>query len=146
MNTIQDLPIQRITTKNLDFSSPFVFTCTRPGKAHALLLYFDTWFTTDGADVPEDAEVTIAKGEGDVVTADVLQITPRPDLVARRKSSMGPMRKASVDETHGPVKEGKEVSFSTGPGSMPTHWKQTLFLFRTSLDVKEGEPPDFMSP
>ncbi|KAF8595869.1 S-adenosyl-L-methionine-dependent methyltransferase [Ceratobasidium sp. AG-I] len=135
---IKDLPIQRITTRNLDFSSPFVLTSTRPGKAHALLLYFDTWFTTDGTDVPQDAEVTIAKGEGDVVTADVLQITPRPDLVARRKSSMGPMRKMSIDESHGPVKEGKEVSFSTGPGSMPTHWKQTLFLFRTPLDVKEG--------
>ncbi|KAG9073708.1 hypothetical protein FRC06_011192 [Ceratobasidium sp. 370] len=51
------------------------------------------------------------------------------------------MRKMSVsadDVPPTPIKEGKEVSFSTGPGSMPTHWKQTLFLFRTPVDVKEG--------
>ncbi|QRV77095.1 protein arginine N-methyltransferase 3 [Ceratobasidium sp. AG-Ba] len=137
---IKDLPIQRITTRNLDFSSPFVLNATRPGRAHAFLLYFDTWFTTDGADVPLDAEVTIAKGDGDVVTADVIQITPRPELVARRKSSMGPLRKKSMSGENlpaEPIKDGKEVSFSTGPASMPTHWKQTLFLFRTPLDVKE---------
>ncbi|KAG8790826.1 hypothetical protein FRC12_010906 [Ceratobasidium sp. 428] len=138
---IKDLPIQRITTRNLDFSSPFVLHASRPGKAHAFLLYFDTWFTTDGADVPRDAPVTIAKGEGEVITTDVLQIKARPELVARRKSSMGPLRKMSVgaDEVPlTPIKDGKEVSFSTGPGSMPTHWKQTLFLFRAPVDVKEG--------
>ncbi|KAG8709243.1 hypothetical protein FRC08_018446 [Ceratobasidium sp. 394] len=138
---IKDLPIQRITVRNLDFSSPFILNATRAGKAHALLLYFDTWFTTDGDEVPRDAEATITKGEGEVVTTDVLQIKARPELVARRKSSMGPMRKMSVgadDVPLTPVKEGKEVSFSTGPRSMPTHWKQTLFLFRTPADVKEG--------
>ncbi|CUA74805.1 protein arginine N-methyltransferase 3 [Rhizoctonia solani] len=134
---IKDVPIQRVTPKNLDFSSPFVLTATRPGKAHALLLYFDTWFTTDGADVPPDAEPTIAKGEGDVVTTDVLQIKARPELVARRKSSMGPLRKKSVSGEE-MIKDGKEVSFSTGPASMPTHWKQTLFLFRNPVDLKEG--------
>ncbi|KAF8669666.1 Methyltransferase [Rhizoctonia solani] len=134
---IKDIPIQRVTSKNLDFSSPFVLTATRPGKAHALLLYFDTWFTTDGADVPSDAEPTIAKGEGDVITTDVLQIKARPELVARRKSSMGPIRKKSMSGEE-IIKDGKEVSFSTGPASMPTHWKQTLFLFRNPVDVKEG--------
>ncbi|CAE6434378.1 unnamed protein product [Rhizoctonia solani] len=134
---IKDIPIQRVTRKNLDFSSPFVLTASRPGKAHALLLYFDTWFTTDGADVPPDAEPTIAKGEGDVVTTDVLQIKARPDLVARRKSSMGPLRKKSMTGQEF-IKDGKEVSFSTGPASMPTHWKQTLFLFRNPVDLKEG--------
>ncbi|CCO37766.1 protein arginine N-methyltransferase 3 [Rhizoctonia solani AG-1 IB] len=132
-----DIPIQRVTPKNLDFSSPFVLTSTRPGKAHALLLYFDTWFTTDGADVPPDAEPTIAKGEGDVITTDVLQIKARPELVARRKSSMGPLRKKSMSGEE-MIKDGKEVSFSTGPASMPTHWKQTLFLFRNPVDLKEG--------
>ncbi|KAG9110666.1 hypothetical protein FRC07_008171, partial [Ceratobasidium sp. 392] len=67
---IKDLPVQRITTRNLDFSSPFVLHATRPGKAHAFLLYFDIWFTTDGVDVPRDAPVTIAKGEGEVITTD----------------------------------------------------------------------------
>ncbi|CAE6479398.1 unnamed protein product [Rhizoctonia solani] len=134
---IKDIPIQRVTPKNLDFSSPFVLTATRPGKAHALLLYFDTWFTTDGTDVPPDAEPTIAKGEGDVVTTDVLQIKARPELVARRKSSMGPLRKKSMSGEE-LIKDGKEVSFSTGPASMPTHWKQTLFLFRNPVDLKEG--------
>jgi protein arginine N-methyltransferase 3 len=140
---MQDIPVQRVTSKNLDFSSPFVLTATRAGKAHALLLYFDTWFTTDGADVPLDAEPTIAKGEGDVVTTDVLQIKARPELVARRKSSMGPLRKKSMSGEE-MIKDGKEVSFSTGPASMPTHWKQTLFLLRTPVDVKEGKHSQFV--
>jgi len=32
----------------------------------------------------------------------------------------------------------KITSFSTGPKSTPTHWKQTLFLLREPLVVVEG--------
>ena len=32
----------------------------------------------------------------------------------------------------------KYVSFSTGPQSVPTHWKQTLFLLREPIVAHEG--------
>jgi type I protein arginine methyltransferase len=32
----------------------------------------------------------------------------------------------------------KTASFSTGPWSIPTHWKQTLFLLREPIFVEEG--------
>ena len=32
----------------------------------------------------------------------------------------------------------KVRSFSTGPRSTPTHWKQTLFLLREPIVVDEG--------
>ena len=31
-----------------------------------------------------------------------------------------------------------EVAFTTGPHGPPTHWKQTLFLLKEFIDVKEG--------
>lgn len=31
------------------------------------------------------------------------------------------------------------VSFSTGPGATPTHWKQTVFFFRDCKEVKQGD-------
>lgn len=32
----------------------------------------------------------------------------------------------------------KVTSFSTGPASEPTHWKQTLFLLREPITAHEG--------
>ncbi|CAG9784088.1 unnamed protein product [Diatraea saccharalis] len=32
-----------------------------------------------------------------------------------------------------------KVSFSTGPGSTTTHWKQTIFYFRDCKEVKQGD-------
>lgn len=32
----------------------------------------------------------------------------------------------------------KITSFSTGPESVPTHWKQTLFLLKEPITVHEG--------
>ncbi|CAH0405096.1 unnamed protein product [Chilo suppressalis] len=32
-----------------------------------------------------------------------------------------------------------KVSFSTGPGATPTHWKQTVFYFRDCRAVKQGD-------
>jgi protein arginine N-methyltransferase 3 len=38
----------------------------------------------------------------------------------------------------GPPKPETMTSFSTGPASMPTHWKQTVFLLREPINVREG--------
>ena len=33
----------------------------------------------------------------------------------------------------------KPVSFSTGPLHKPTHWKQTIFLIKNRVPLKQGE-------
>ena len=35
--------------------------------------------------------------------------------------------------------QARGVSFTTGPESEPTHWKQTLFLLKEPIVVQEGE-------
>lgn len=32
-----------------------------------------------------------------------------------------------------------QITFSTGPLSTPTHWKQTVFLIDPEIPVKKGE-------
>ncbi len=116
-----------ITTKQLDFSSPFtlVSTTERRTKIHAFVLYFDTFFTSTGQPVPDGTQVYVAR-DGDPMLAEVWQIGSRAH-VSRRMS------------TGGGLKPKPEVtSFSTGPLSVPTHWKQTLFLLKEPIIVDEG--------
>lgn len=47
-------------------------------------------------------------------------------------------RKESMSE------RGKDVSFSTGPQSAPTHWKHTLFLLREPITADEGDAERFV--
>jgi type I protein arginine methyltransferase len=89
-------------------------------KAHAFILYFDTFFSPSGAAVPEGTAVHLVK-EGQAALAEVWQIPGK----TKRKDSAG--------------EKGKEVSFSTGPLSSPTHWKHALFLLREPIKVEEGK-------
>jgi len=125
---IKDVFIRNITSKQLDFSSPFklVSSIGRRTKIHAFVLYFDTYFTVTGEPIPEDTQVHIVK-EGDPILAEVWQIGGKPH-VSRRMSSGDPLKKPKP----------KMASFSTGPASTPTHWKQTLFLLRNPISVHEG--------
>lgn len=93
------------------------------------MLYFDTFFTTTGEPVPPDAEVHIVK-EGGVALAEVWPVGGKP--APQRRSSLGDGLKAKP----------KTISFSTGPKSVPTHWKQAIFLLRESITVHEGMSPD----
>ncbi|HEV7738476.1 MAG TPA: hypothetical protein VGO47_14040, partial [Chlamydiales bacterium] len=103
---IQDLHIGSISSRSLSFSSPFKLTATRRAlKAHAFVLYFDTFFTPSGTPVAEDAEVNLDKA-GEPALAEVWQV---PGKSKRKDSSTSNKEKA--------------VSFSTGPLSRPTHWK-----------------------
>lgn len=118
---IQDIPIGTLTPQSLNFSSPFALTATRRVlKAHAFILYFDTFFSPSGVPVPEDTAVHLVK-EGEPALAEVWQVPGK----SKRKESSGD--------------KGKEVSFSTGPLSAPTHWKHTLFLLREPIKAEEGE-------
>ncbi|KAJ7776814.1 S-adenosyl-L-methionine-dependent methyltransferase [Mycena maculata] len=124
--TVKDLHLNTITPRQLDFVSPFklVSTAERRCKVSAFILYFDTFFTAHGRPVPDETEVKVIR-DGDAVLAEVWPVGGRP----------APMRRVSS----GPNPEAQKItSFSTGPQSIPTHWKQTLFLLRESIVVEEG--------
>ncbi|KAJ7505877.1 S-adenosyl-L-methionine-dependent methyltransferase [Mycena galericulata] len=123
---IKDLHLGAITARQLDFVSSFtlVSTAERRRKVNAFILYFDTFFAADGQPVPEATEVKVIR-ENDVVLAEVWPVGGRP----------APMRRASSNKGEAAP---KITSFSTGPQSIPTHWKQTLFLLREPIVVAEG--------
>ncbi|CAL1713691.1 unnamed protein product [Somion occarium] len=125
---VKDLYLKTIAPKQLDFSSSFtlVSTTERKTNIHAFVLYFDTFFTASGEPIPEDSQVHFVK-EGDPILAEVWQVGGKPHI-SRRMSSGGPLKKPKP----------KTTSFSTGPLSVPTHWKQTLFLLRDPIIVHEG--------
>lgn len=92
---------------------------------HAFILYFDTFFTVTGQPVPRETEVKVIR-TNDMVLGEVWPVGGKP--APQRRQSQG----------------GKEVtSFSTGPQSIPTHWKQTFFLLKDPFIVEEGpfQPP-----
>jgi type I protein arginine methyltransferase len=91
---------------------------------HAFLLYFDTFFTSTGDAVPSYVSAHAIK-EGDAVLAEMWPVGGRS----------GPQRRQSIAEG---LKSERMDSFSTGPASVPTHWKQTIFLLREPVVVVEG--------
>lgn len=118
-----------VAPKQLDFSAPFTLTSTadRRTKVHAFVLYFDVFFAEDGQPVPPGTEVYLAR-EGDPILAEVWPLGGRPH--PSRRLSSGDGLKAKL--------KPKVTSFSTGPASVPTHWKQTIFLLREPITVHEG--------
>ena len=61
--------------------------------------------------------------EGEVVLAELWPVGGK--AAHQRRQSMG-------------REKDKIVSFSTGPESSPTHWKQTLFILREPMFVSGG--------
>lgn len=117
--------MNNITPRQLDFSSNFtlVSTAEKRSKVTALVLYFDVFFNPSGREVPEGTKVQIVK-QGEAVVAEFWPVGGKP--ASRRRQSI--------------AKEiGGVISFSTGPQSIPTHWKQTLFVLREPFWVTEGE-------
>ncbi|KAI0823963.1 S-adenosyl-L-methionine-dependent methyltransferase [Trametes gibbosa] len=126
---VKDLFLGRIAQKQLDFSSTFtlVSTAERRTKIHSFVLYFDTFFTTSSEPIPEDTEVYVVR-EGDPILAEVWPVGGRPHL-PRRMSTGEPLKGKG---------RPKITSFSTGPASVPTHWKQTVFFLRDPIIASEG--------
>ncbi|KAF8895249.1 protein arginine N-methyltransferase [Infundibulicybe gibba] len=122
--TIKDILINSITTRQLDFSTSFklISTVQRRTKINSFILYFDTFFTTTGDAVSPNTMVKVIN-DGDVVLAEVWPVGGKPP--PQRRKSLGP-------------EKDKITSFSTGPKSIPTHWKQTIFLLRQPMTVTEG--------
>ena len=95
----------------------------------AFVLYFDTFFTSTGEPIPADTGVHVVQ-DGDPILAEVWPLGGRP-YQARRMSVGDPLK----GKTPG---RPKVTSFSTGPASEPTHWKQTAFFLREPISVAEG--------
>ncbi|KAL6300670.1 S-adenosyl-L-methionine-dependent methyltransferase [Sparassis latifolia] len=127
--TIKDLYLGDVISRQLDFSTPFtlVSTAERRTKIHAFVLYFDVFFTATGEPIPPDTDVYLAR-EGDPLLAEVWPLGGRAHTA--RRLSMGEPLKGKG--------RPKVTSFSTGPASVSTHWKQTLFLLREPMTVSEG--------
>lgn len=127
VNLNQDIEVNNVTTRQLDFSSKFtlVSTAEKRSKVTAFVLYFDVYFNPSGQEVPEGTKVQVIR-EGEVVVAEFWPVGGK--AAPKRRQSMG-----------------KEISgitsFSTGPQSVPTHWKQTLFMLREPFWVTEGNFP-----
>ncbi|KAJ2919153.1 hypothetical protein MD484_g1262, partial [Candolleomyces efflorescens] len=123
--TIKDLILKDITIRQLDFSTPFtlVSTSEQRSKISAFVLYFDTYFTVSGNPVPPETQVRNIK-EGEVIVAEVWPVGNK-SAPQRRQSQSG--------------RKEKITSFSTGPQSTPTHWKQTIFMLKDPFFVSEGE-------
>lgn len=126
---LKDLHIKDVTTRQLDFTSQFTLVSTTPKrtKIHAFVLYFDTFFTTTGEPVLPEVPVRVTK-EGDVTLAEVWPVGGKAP--PQRRASTGPGLKQKEDK--------RVTSFSTGPRSQPTHWKQTIFLLRDPIHAEDG--------
>ncbi|KAF9568765.1 arginine N-methyltransferase 3 [Agrocybe pediades] len=121
--TVKDLVLGEVTPRDLDFSSSFtlVSTAQRRTKINSFILYFDTFFTAHGGPVPASTEVKIVQ-EGEAHLAELWPVGGKSAL--QRRKSLGPEKE-------------KVTSFSTGPMSTPTHWKQTIFLLKEPITVTE---------
>ncbi|KAG6370182.1 hypothetical protein JVT61DRAFT_12329 [Boletus reticuloceps] len=119
-----DLHLQTITSRQLEFTSPFSLTptLTMRTKIHALVLYPDSdmFFTTTGEHLSPDVPVRIIK-DGDVTLAEVWPIAGKPRPNKPRASLSSGL-----------------INFSTGSTRQPTHCMQTLFLLKDPILAEEG--------
>ncbi|KIY52456.1 S-adenosyl-L-methionine-dependent methyltransferase [Fistulina hepatica ATCC 64428] len=127
---VKDLYLSTVRSRDLDFVAPFtlVSNSDRRSRVRCFVLYFDTFFDSTGAPVPADEPVAIVK-RGDPVTAEVWPLGGRREAGKAVKPDVVHAEPESIREI---------VSFSTGPESIPTHWKQTLFFLREPIVVEEG--------
>ncbi|KAJ3932707.1 MAG: S-adenosyl-L-methionine-dependent methyltransferase [Lentinula lateritia] len=137
-SVVKELHLSSTTTRQLDFISSFKLTSSvdRRTKVTAFILYFDTFFTASGNPVAPEKEVDVIQ-ENDAVVAEVWPLGGRP--APQRRMSQHHKKEKSVDKSTGDATKTDVVtSFSTGPKSIPTHWKQTLFLLKEPFVVDEG--------
>jgi protein arginine N-methyltransferase 3 len=90
------------------------------------VLYFDTFFSPLGMPISSSTKVHVAH-EGSPIVAEVWPLGGK----------FQPKRRASQGGVKTPGEE-RVTSFSTGPESAPTHWKQTIFLLHEPIRAREG--------
>jgi hypothetical protein len=69
----------------------------------------------------------------------LLAVVAEPEEIKKSGTTRAPKlahaRRSSLGEG---LKKEKFTSFTTGPDSVPTHWKQTVFLLREPISAQEG--------
>ncbi|KAF5360411.1 hypothetical protein D9756_004931 [Leucocoprinus leucothites] len=120
---VKDLILGEITTRQLEFVSDFSLQAivNKRTRINSFVLYFDTFFAPSGCPIPPKTAVKFIQ-KGDAVLADIWPVGGK--RASKRRQSLGPDRE-------------EITSFSTGPQSEPTHWKQTLFMLSEPLTVTE---------
>lgn len=117
--TVYDLPLRTMPARQPSFRTPFSITCTESCTVHAFVSWFDTWFTPQ--DVPMDALPPCTTAEVQPGDVHGLQLHGN-----------------AVTEAPAEAPKGETVSFTTSPFGKQTHWKQTVFLLKTPLEVRAG--------
>ncbi|EKM79179.1 hypothetical protein AGABI1DRAFT_74001 [Agaricus bisporus var. burnettii JB137-S8] len=118
---VKDLILGEITVRQLEFETDFILKSTvdKRTKINSFVLYFDTFFNRLGQPISPETEVKFIQ-KGDPVLAEIWPVGGKS--AQKRRQSLGPDR----EDTD---------SFSTGPQSMPTHWKQTIFMLPEPITV-----------
>lgn len=109
--------------QDLDFSAPFELVVTSPGTVSGLVISFDTGFFAGSSPTPSHP--------------------PPPPLQTSNNSTLPTMPAAAGGNESNRANDNCAIGanfnastkaswFSTGPGSTPTHWKQTLLWLRPS--------------
>jgi protein arginine N-methyltransferase 3 len=124
LTQLQDIFLGDIAVRRLEFVSDFSLKAIvdKRTKVNSFVLYFDTFFAPSGRPIPPETGVKFIQ-EGDAVLVDIWPVGGKP--ATKRRQSLGPDRE-------------EITSFSTGPQSKPTHWKQTLFMLPEPITVTEG--------
>ena len=117
--TICDLPLEQIPVAQPSFTAPFSLHVKEACKVHGFVSWFDTWFSpTPHVAFDDLPPVTVSP----VQPSDVHGLDLHGNEVVE-----------ASEATH-----GETVSFTTSPFGKPTHWKQTIFLLKTPIEVQAG--------
>jgi hypothetical protein len=124
--------------------------------ARAFVLWFDTFFSLRGEMVPAETPAKVHPDNVDV--GDVIKLRRRKTISEKRRgglrsnslvgaegqpSEVGSPPTVTVQEE--PIEE-REESFSTGPSSKETHWKQVVFLLKEPIELDRGAQPASFCP
>lgn len=119
--TIYDLPLETLPAEQPEFAAPFSLTIQKSCTVHGFVSWFDTWFTpaprVPTSELPPVATTPVQ--ERDVFGLDMQGSQVVPAVLT-----------ASCP--------GETVSFTTSPFGKPTHWKQTIFLLKTPIEIDAG--------
>lgn len=146
--TLLELPLHTIAPRQPSFSAPFTLRVERTCTIQAFVSWFDTWFTPDGKPVPEresdrdEDDDDDEDGEPQIEAGKTLEGLPPVTTRCPEESEVRGLtlkKDAIVPKSSDPTSpSGLTVSFTTSPAGPETHWKQTLFVLKEPIEVKQG--------
>lgn len=153
---VLDIDMQHVRTSQLSFSAPFELhgRAARRTVAHAFVVHFDAFFAPDGSQVPRLARAHAVR-DGEAVLAEVWRVGRNGSRSRAASPVPGSPPASALSNVASPTEVGTDIrkerlrrrssvrpprvaSFTTGPQSIPTHWKQALFLLKEPIVVHEG--------